>query len=619
MVMTALRDRIKIVIFVTLAAFVGLIFFDWGMQQSGGGGGPQGGGILGTVNGEEITDTLYRRTRQSLLDELEQRTGRPAEVSDLDTLEDDVWLTIVRELLLRGQVEKYGIRVTDAEILELLRTSPPEFVRGIPNFLDEQGQFDPVRYSQALANPAFEGLWLQVETLIRASAPTDKLQNFVGLAARTTSAEVHQRFVDRNEKVRARFVVSSPAQIEVDESSLEDAAVRAWYDAHREEFRTGRQAVLEYVRVSKTPTGPDSSDTRLDLDNIRKAIVDGADFAEEAKDWSDDSSSERGGDLGFFSRGDMVPEFEEVAFSLDPGEMSPVFLSPFGYHLVKVEEKRKENGADQVRARHILLRIEPSRETLRDAEDRIDGFLAAVEEGAAFEAAAGQAGLEVQTTPAFERGDFIAGIGLVRPAHRFAFAAAAGEVSTSPVEDEDALYAFRLASTRPAGIAAFEEVADRARFGLAEERRREGARAAMEQAVAQGDGSIGSVARALGAEPDTTGEFARESFVPGVGRRDAFVAAAFRLPVGQVSGIIESDRGFYVLEVLEKTPADEAAFVEQRDQIRGQLILEKRQEAILGWMEQLLRDAEIVDYRSGTARDWTPETDGFLYARGDEA
>jgi parvulin-like peptidyl-prolyl isomerase len=619
MVMSALRDKIKIVILLTLAAFVGLIFFEWGMQQSGGGGAPQGGGVLGTVNGEEITDTLYRRTRQSLLDEFEARTGRPAEVSDLDTLEDDVWLTIVRELLLRQQVEKHGIRVNDAEILELLRTNPPEFVRGIPDFRNEEGQFDPVLYSQALANPAYESLWLQVETLIRASAPTDKLQNYVGLAARVTSDEVRQRFVDRNEKVRVRYVASSPAASEVDESALPEAEVRAWYDAHREEFRTGEQAVLEYVKVPKTPTAQDSTDARLDLENIRQAVVEGADFAEEARDWSDDSSAERGGDLGFFSRGDMVPEFDEMAFSLDPGEISPVFLSPFGYHIVKVEEKRKEKGADQVRARHILLRIEPSRETLRDAEQRIDDFLAGVAEGASFADAAAAAGLAVETTPAFERGDFIPGIGLLRPAHRFAFSAAPGEVSTSAAEDEQALYAFRLAGTRPAGVAPFEEVADRVRFALAEESRRKEARRRLEEAVGASDGTVASIARQLGAEPDTTGEFARESFVPGVGRRDAFVAAAFRLPAGQVSGVIESDRGFYVLEVLERIPLDEAALVEQRDQIRAQLIQEKRQETILGWMEQLLRDAEIVDYRSGTAREWTPDTEGFLYARGGEA
>ncbi|HMB70341.1 MAG TPA: peptidylprolyl isomerase, partial [bacterium] len=350
-----------------------------------------------------------------------------------------------------------------------------------------------------------------------------------------------------------------------------------------------------------------------------KAIVDGADFAEEAKDWSDDSSSERGGDLGFFSRGDMVPEFEEVAFSLDPGDVSEVFSSPFGYHVVKVEEKRTQDGKEQVRARHILLRVEPSRETLREAEGKIDDFLLALTDGAAFADAAGETGLTVETTPPFERGDFIPGIGLLRPAHRFAFSATVGEASTAPAEDEEALYAFRLAGTRPAGVAAFADVEDRARFGLAEERRRDAARDAMQKAVAETDGSVPAVASALGADPDTTSEFARESFVPGVGRRDAFVAEAFRLPEGTTSGVIESDRGFYVLEVLEKIPVDEATFVEQRDQIRQQIVLEKRQEVILGWMEQLLRDAEIVDFRSGTARDWVPDTSMFLYVPSDEA
>jgi parvulin-like peptidyl-prolyl isomerase len=615
MVMSALRDRIKIVILVTLAAFVGLIFFDWGMQQTG--GSAPDGAVAGRVNGREITDEMYRRTYQSLLSSFESRAGRAPEGSDFSSIEEEAWITLVQEMLLQEQIEKYGISVTDAEILEVLHTNPPEFVRA--NFVDEQGQFDATQYQQALAqaasDPAVANFWTQVEALIRATAPSDKVRNYVGLGARVTTAEARRRFLDRNEKVRVRYVASTSADVQFDDQSITEADARAWYDAHPTDFRVGEQAVLHFVRVSKAPTALDSSEARQDLEHIREAVLAGADFAEEARSWSDDPSADRGGDLGLFGRGDMVPEFEQVAFALNPGEVSEVFSTPFGYHLVKVEEKTNEGGVAKVRARHILVRVEPSNETLQEARTRIEEFLTEVEEGGGFEDAAASAGLTVEVTPPFERGSFVSGPAMIRAAQIFAFGAQPGTVSDSPVEDDRSVYAYRLADRRPGGVLPFEDVKDRARLSCAEERRGGLARQKLEQAVSASGGALASIARAMGASPDTTEEFTRESFVPGIGRRNAFVAAAFALPVGQRSEIIGSDRGFYVLEVLARTPADEAAFAEQRNQIRGELLMERRQTLVTAWMEELLVNAEIEDFRRGGKSVWKPDDADLVYAK----
>jgi peptidyl-prolyl cis-trans isomerase D len=615
MVMSALRDRIKIVILLTMAAFVGLIFFDWGMQQTG--GSSPDASLVGRVNGRDITDEMYRRTYQSLVSSFENRAGRAPESSDYAAIEDEAWATLVQELLLQEQIEKYRISVTDAEILELLHTNPPEFVRA--NFANEQGQFDAAQYQQALAqaatDPGVKNFWTQVEAVIRATAPSDKVRNYVGLGARVTSAEARRRFLDRNEKVRVRYVSSTPAEIDFDDQSITEAEARAWYDSHTSEFRVGEQAVVDYVRVSKAATALDSSEARQDLEDIRTAVLEGTDFAEEARHWSDDPSADRGGDLGFFARGEMVPEFDQVAFSLEPGQVSEVFATPFGYHLVKVEEKKTESGVAKVRARHILVRVEPSNETLEQARERIEDVLAELADGDDFEAAAASAGLTVERTPPFERGSFVPGPAMVGAVQSFAFGAEPGAVAESPAEDERNIYAYRLVERRPGGTQPFEDVRDRARLGCADERRGELARQKLEQAAAAGDGTLASIARAMGGAPDTTQEFTREDFVPGVGRRNAFVAAAFSLPVGQRSEIIESDRGFYVLETLARVPADEAAFAEQRNQIRGELMMERRQTLLTAWMEHLLVTAKIEDFRRGAKTLWKPSDADLVYAK----
>ena len=104
----------------------------------------------------------------------------------------------------------------------------------------------------------------------------------------------------------------------------------------------------------------DNKQTKAKADEVLKRVRAGEDFAKLAKEFSTDpGSKEKGGDLGWFARGAMVPEFEEAAFKLKPGEVSDLVQSKFGYHIIKLEERKTENKdgkpEEQVHARHILI------------------------------------------------------------------------------------------------------------------------------------------------------------------------------------------------------------------------------------------------------------------------
>jgi parvulin-like peptidyl-prolyl isomerase len=120
----------------------------------------------------------------------------------------------------------------------------------------------------------------------------------------------------------------------VDKPSSEE--IQSTYDENKEAYASDE--MVKASHVVKSPEGQDPESTYSEMVAIRKKLQSGADFAQIADEHS--GCNDRGGDLGFFGRGKMVEEFETVVFSMEPGEISPVFRTQFGYHVVKVFERR---------------------------------------------------------------------------------------------------------------------------------------------------------------------------------------------------------------------------------------------------------------------------------------
>jgi len=154
---------------------------------------------------------------------------------------------------------------------------------------------------------------------------------------------------------------------------------------------------------------------------IYQDLLAGADFAEMAKAKSQDpGSAEKGGDLGWFGRGQMIPVFEETAFKTNPGQIAEPVLSNYGWHIIQTLDRRQGENGEEVLARHILLRIEPSETTLKQLKmDAFSLYQKAQEKG--LQKAAQEMGYKVEESGVFQEKDsFIKGIG--RDANLVSFA-----------------------------------------------------------------------------------------------------------------------------------------------------------------------------------------------------
>ncbi len=599
--MTLLRQKTGLVLWFVIFAFIGLIVVEWGADYSGAGTSAASDAV-GVVNGETISlqefqDALRRIARQM---PQEQR-------ADQALLVQQVWDYYVREIILTQEYERLGFEITDGEIAFYTRNNPPQVVREFETFQTD-GAFDMDKYAQFIGNPANlsdpndQALVLWIESTIERQLLEYRLQRMLRGTAQVSPNEAHQHFAEANEKVRIEYAFA-PSDAADDEIEVTDEDLAAYYQESVADYEHPDQVKLEYVRFLKVASAEDSLETKEEVERIRQEIEAGADFAELAAVVSDDEgSAARGGDLGFFGRGQMVTPFEEAAFALAPGELSEPVQTRYGWHLIKVEERLEEGDGERVHARHILLRYQPSRTTEDSLRSRAEAFQEqATAEG--FAATLSASGTEATTTSFLRESQAVPGISanttwLVN----WFFEQEPGAVS-QVIEDDSGLWVAQLVAKRPEGIAPLEELKDRLE-PLVRARKKAERAAAQLEAVRREVGAGASLAQAaqnVGVEFHSPEAFARSESVEGLGRANAVIGAAFRLEKGRLSEVIEvaegSKRGAYLLKLLEKTPVDEEQFAAQREQVVAQVQAQREQEAVQNWFKHLYETAEIEDNR----------------------
>ncbi len=591
---------IKTMMWIVAFSFIGLIVFEWGADFSGRSAGPIGN-TLGIINGKEITYKNFQ-------DMLREASLRPKDAGSADPDEGQLirqtWNQLVTQILLKQQMDELNISVSDREVNYFNRVQPVEWVRNLEVFQTD-AEFDPEKYTEFLndpgtySDPQRKQFVLGAESAARQSLRTRRLQERVASSVRITGAQVRQAFRDKHEKVRIAYVGVDARNIPDAQASPSDDEIQKYYTANADEFFQDAAVLAPYVTVPKMPTKEDTLGIRLELERILNEIRGGSEFEQHARNHSEDlGSAQNGGDLGFFRRGQMVEAFEDTAFSLQPGSVSDPFLTRFGWHILKVEEKRGVPDSAEVRARHILLRLRPGRNTLDSLRLAAEEFRDRAQVSG-FEAAAREYGFTAASTGFISSGmpfPLLEGRGSAL-VNAF-LEATSGEIS--PVyETEEGIYVFALETKRDAGPRPQEEVASQIYGKLQTEKKVELAGqklSAFLQDVKQGK-SLKEVADEHGFIYVETQTFSRNDFVPDIGKRNAFVGAAFNLQEGEVSGLVTTSRGAYIIQLLEQTPVDDSEFEAERLELARRLMTQQRNEVFAAWFTNLREQVEIVDNR----------------------
>jgi peptidyl-prolyl cis-trans isomerase D len=593
------------------------------------------GEALASVDGRRITVNEFTRAYNAQLAQFRNAYGAGMNESMLRQLgiDQQVLQQLIDQQATLAEAERLGLTASDAEVRQRIMEIPAFQENGV--FIGEQ------RYRQLLRLQRPPLTTSEFEEEVRSSIVLDKLRAALTEWITVSDAEADEEYRRRNEKATLD-VVSFPAVDFLDQVTLTDADVAAYFEANKETYRIGEQRKVKYLQVDteairanitvpeqdvqryynqnidqySTPEqvrashillnleGRDEAEVRKQAEDLLAQVRAGADFAALATKFSQDvASASRGGDLDFFGRGRMVPEFEAVAFTLEPGQVSDLVRTQYGFHIIKVTDKKAGDvqPLDTVRGT-IAEQLKFERAQTR-AQDLANTIAAEVKSAADLDRVGAARGLKVVESDFFGRTDPIPGLGPSPAVAEAAFSLETGAVSDA-LRTPNGFAFITVTDSKPSTLPTLDAVKARVEADLKRERTQALARQRAEAVAAtlKSAADFGAAARAAGLTVRTSDALTRGRAIPEAGPSPAVDKVAFSLPVGAVSDPIVTSNGAVIIRVVSRPPVDAAALAEGREAIRRELASQKRAQFFASYMTKAKEAMTITVDRTVLSR-----------------
>ncbi|MEP7087342.1 MAG: peptidyl-prolyl cis-trans isomerase [Gemmatimonadota bacterium] len=556
---------------------------------------------IATVNGTDINYVDFERASQNRIRQEQEGSGGKTLTLDQERrIEDDTYNEMITSVLLQQEYKKRGITISDNEIQQAALASPPQQLVQSPEFQTE-GQFDFEKYRRFLTSPVAkqQGVLLQLEGYYRDELPKRKLFEQIAGPVFVTDAQLWRAWQDSHDTAQVSFVAFDPATILDSSVHVSDGELHAYFDSHKKETldRPGR-AIVSLVTIPRTVTAADTAAARAKAEALRTEITGGAKFDDVAKRESADSgSAEKGGALAMAAKGSYVKPFEDAARALKPGEISQPVASPFGFHLIRLDEKK----GDSIAVHHILVRITQSDSSAARTDRRADSLskAASVDKPAEFDSVARALGLKIGQVTAMESDPLEWNGAYVPGGAAWAFGGAKVGETSELIDADNAYYLVRLDSLREGGKPTFDAAKDDIRREIVRIKKLDMLMPKAQALVTavHGGQSLEAAAGAAGMKVEKSTPFARTTQVPTIGQTTEAIGAAFGAPVGQAATAAKGQNNVIVLRVDRRISADRAVFEKQKVEQRQQMLQRVRQQRVQQYIAALRDAAKIDDNR----------------------
>jgi len=516
------------------------------------------------------------------------------------------------------EAERQGITVSDDELAQQIFSIPG---------LQENGRFiGEARYEQLLRSQRPPLTKAAFEERMRRGLVIDRLRTALTDWVSVSDKELEDEYRTRNEKAKMQ-IVALTADAFRNQVKVTDADISAHFDAHKAEYRIGEQRAIKFLLLDRDQArqkvtvppgdvqryynsniqqyqqpeqirashillkteGKDEAAVRKTAEGILAQVKAGADFAELAKKVSEDEGSKaQGGDVNFFSRGRMVPEFEEAAFKMNVGDTSDLVKSQFGFHIIRLTDKKPGATRSLDEVRQQITDLLQQQIADQQITTKAQQLATRIKNPGDLAEAAGENGLMVQESGLFQRTDPVPGLGQAPQVAAEAFQLKDGAVS-GPLASPRGVVFITVSNKKDPYVPNLDEVKDRVREDTTRAKATELSRqrAGEVAAALKSAKDFAAAAKAQGFPAQDSELVTRQGALPGIGVSPEVDKVAFGLAAGAVSDPIVTDRGTVIVKVLEKDEVTPEEFATAKEQFRADLVNERRSRFFSAYMGKL--------------------------------
>lgn len=579
------------------------------------------------VDGRSITVAEFSRAYQNQMQAYRSAYGANINEQLLRQLgfDQQILQQLIEQEAAMVEAARLGISVSDDEVRQRILSLPGFQENG--HFVGEE------RYTQILDMQRPPMTPAQFEQGLRRQLTIEKLRAVVTDWVTVTNAEADAEFKKRSEKVKVDLVHVS-AEAFRSQVTATDAEIAAYYDAHKETYRVGERRKIRYLLVDEdllrgsvtipareieryynnnlelysTPEqvrashilfkteGKDEAAVRAAAEKVLAEVKKGGDFAALAKAHSEDEQNkDNGGDLDYFSQGRMVPEFEAAAFAMAPGTVSDLVKTSFGFHIIKMVDKRAASTRSLDEVRTAITEQLKTERVQRQASALAADIGKAVKGPADLDKVAAARGWTVQESGFFTRDEPILGLGASPQVTSAVFELKDGEVTPALRAGRGHVFA-SLAGRQDPTIPKLDDVKARVNDDVVKDK---ASKLAAEKAVAAGAAlksapDFAAAAKKLGFEVKTSDLVTRGTALPDVGVNQAVETAVFAMAPGSVSDPIQTLDGTTIAKLVERQDVTAEELASSRDSVRSQLLDERRNQFLASYMAKAKQKMNIV-------------------------
>jgi parvulin-like peptidyl-prolyl isomerase len=551
--------------------------------------------FVGMIAGQKIYPDEYREyLKNAYANYAQQNPEKEIDEKTAEEINEQTWTNLVQQILFNKEIKKRHIKITNDDVVEKLK-NPSDDVKSIPDFQTD-GVFDYEKYEEVLMeNPEFAA-WM--EARIRANLPYETLYEDVKAEVTVTEEEIEEKYIEENDKADVSVIYFDLNSIEEIDNTEEE--LQQYYEDHKEDYKKDPACKYKYVQIKLEASEADKQIAKTKIDSIYNLLIDGADFAQTAIAFSQGPSAPQGGDLGWFARGRMVKEFEDVAFALKKGETSEPVNTQFGWHIIRVFDNRKnEQGEEEIQASHILFKVDPSEATKQNIDVLAwDLYEKAKENG--LETSAEDLSYKITETREFyENATYIGGIGREEEMIRFAFENKVGKLH-EPVKTKSGDFIIAELSFK-VGIhyQEFSEVEARIKRDVTNEKKlAEVTKKAEEFIQANQPDSYMAAAEKDGWKIIEAPEVILNKTIPGLRNDPVLNKEILKKEKNEYTGLVKGEFGAYIAYIKDHIKPDMEKFETEKDQLLLETQTNSENEHLNTWFTDLKEKAEIIDNRT---------------------